>query len=227
MSMLFTHSAVWQLVQQSDWVSKYVILLGLLVLSISCIAVIFYKFSVLYHQRNSLYALRNALEKTTSFEQMALLEKKFHGSYGGRLLKQGNDAYLSITKNNTRPFIQEYAEQLKVMMEQYIDVLVLEGEEYLPILGTSAAVSPLVGLFGTIWGLIHAFINISQEKIADISIVAPGIAEALITTLAGLIVAIPAMVSFHYFSNQLRRCEALLLEISDLFLLRVQEKASK
>ncbi len=224
MAMLFTHSAVWQLVQQSDWVSKYVILLGLFMVSVVCLAIIFYKITVFKRECNMLTDLRMALAKTTSFEQIATLEKKFRASYGGRLIKQGYECYLNVTKNNTRPLALEHVEQLKMMMEQQIDALVLEGEEYLPILGTSAAVAPLVGLFGTIWGLIHAFVNISQEKVADISIVAPGIAEALITTLAGLIVAIPAMIAFHYFSNQLRKCDAQLMQISDLFLLRAQDK---
>ena len=94
----------------------------------------------------------------------------------------------------------------------------MENESYLPILGTSAAVSPLVGLFGTVWGLIHSFVNISQEKSADISVVAPGIAEALTTTLAGLMVAIPAMIAFHYFSNELRKQEQQLDHLADKYL---------
>ena len=94
----------------------------------------------------------------------------------------------------------------------------IESETYLPILGTSAAASPLVGLFGTVWGLIHAFVNISQEKSADIAVVAPGIAEALTTTLAGLIVAIPAMIAFNYFSNELRKQEQQLSHLTDRYL---------
>jgi len=93
----------------------------------------------------------------------------------------------------------------------------MEGEKYLPILGTSAAVAPLVGLFGTIWGLCHAFVRISQLKTADIAVVAPGIAEALLTTLAGLVVAIPAMIFFHYFSNKLRKLEGHIIIVSDSF----------
>ena len=77
-------------------------------------------------------------------------------------------------------------------------------ESYLPFLFTSASVSPLLGLFGTVWGLVHAFIRISEKQSADITTVAPGIAEALITTLAGLLVAVPALVMYHYLIAQIR-----------------------
>ncbi|NDD54489.1 hypothetical protein EBZ39_11550, partial [bacterium] len=78
-----------------------------------------------------------------------------------------------------------------------------------------------------IWGLIHAFIDISQEKSADIATVAPGMAEALIVTLAGLIVAIPAMLAYYYFANQLKRYEFQLAELGDKFMYCVKQHFSK
>jgi biopolymer transport protein TolQ len=96
--------------------------------------------------------------------------------------------------------------------------LITRQEEYLPVLSTSAMAAPLVGLFGTIWGLIHAFIDISQEKSADIATVAPGLAEALIVTLGGLAVAIPALISFHYFATKVRSFDHQLNDIGDRFL---------
>ena len=68
-------------------------------------------------------------------------------------------------------------------MDRILDDMIGNEESYLPVLSTSAAISPLLGLFGTVWGLIHSFISISQRGSADIVTVAPGIAEALITTL--------------------------------------------
>ena len=84
-----------------------------------------------------------------------------------------------------------------------VDAIVVHEESYLPFLSTSAAVAPLLGLFGTVWGLIHAFMRISEKQVADITTVAPGIAEALVTTLAGLFVAIPALIMFNYLNIQL------------------------
>jgi len=90
-------------------------------------------------------------------------------------------------------------------------------ESYLWILSTSAAAATLLGLFGTVWGLIHAFLRISQKQSADIVTVAPGIAEALMTTLVGLIVAIPALILFNYLSVQVRRMEGYYMEIAAEF----------
>jgi biopolymer transport protein TolQ len=65
------------------------------------------------------------------------------------------------------------------------------------IFGVAAVVSPLLGLLGTIWGIMHVFLNLGSS--ADLAAIAPGIAEALITTLAGLFVAIPGLIAYHIF----------------------------
>jgi len=72
-----------------------------------------------------------------------------------------------------------------------------------------------LGLLGTVWGLIHAFMNISQQQSADIATVAPGIAEALITTLVGLIVAIPALALYHYLLGQVQVVQMRVQSLSD------------
>ncbi len=74
------------------------------------------------------------------------------------------------------------------------------------VLAMTANVSPLIGLLGTVWGIMYSFINISQKGSASIDTVAPGIAEALITTLAGLCVAIPAMVGHNFLSGPINNC---------------------
>ena len=83
------------------------------------------------------------------------------------------------------------------------------------ILATTANVSPLLGLLGTVWGISYSFINISQQGTASIDTVAPGIAEALITTIAGLCVAIPAMVGHNLLSSELNKCMDYLDRISE------------
>lgn len=68
--------------------------------------------------------------------------------------------------------------------------------------GLAASVSPLLGLLGTIWGIMHVFLSL--EGYADLAAIAPGIAEALITTLAGLFVAIPGLCAYHFFGYLIR-----------------------
>jgi biopolymer transport protein TolQ len=72
-------------------------------------------------------------------------------------------------------------------------------------LGTTAAVSPFIGLFGTVWGIMRAFEDIGRTGSTSLVAVAPGIAEALINTAAGLGAAIPALVAYNYLSGRFKR----------------------
>jgi biopolymer transport protein TolQ len=74
-----------------------------------------------------------------------------------------------------------------------------------PLLATTAAASPFIGLFGTVWGIMVAFQGIGETGSTSITAVAPGIAEALINTAAGLAAAIPALVGFNYYGARLRQ----------------------
>jgi biopolymer transport protein TolQ len=89
----------------------------------------------------------------------------------------------------------------------------LEGG--LAFLATVGSTSPSVGLFGTVWGIMTAFIAIGNVKQATIAMVAPGIAEALIATAMGLFAAIPAVVAFNFFTNQVDRLENRFNTFSD------------
>ena len=86
-------------------------------------------------------------------------------------------------------------------------------EQRLSVLATAGSVCAFLGLFGTVWGVMTAFLDISTKGSTNIVVVAPGIAEALITTIAGLAVAIPAMVAYNYF---VQRSRILGLELEDM-----------
>jgi len=77
-------------------------------------------------------------------------------------------------------------------------------ERKLPWLATTGSVTPFIGLFGTVWGIIDAFNGMGNENAATLRAVAPGISEALITTSAGLFVAIPAVIAYNQFTQRLR-----------------------
>ncbi|MCF7799504.1 MotA/TolQ/ExbB proton channel family protein [Candidatus Babeliales bacterium] len=222
---LFFNSPAGQLITQSDFMTKF-ILLGLFILSIICCAIIAFKIITLRFQKNQLSKMYNQIKRTHDFNELINIGKEYKDSLGGKFLVQNLTELKNILENKQQLSLQDF-EYLDLLAAQSIDQLIKEGETYLPILGTSASVSPLIGLFGTIWGLIHSFVNISQEKSADIAIVAPGIAEALLTTLAGLIVAIPAVIAFQYFSNQLSRIDLQLNHVSDKFLNIIKQKFVK
>ncbi len=221
------NSPVWHLISISDWISKYLILLGLFFLSVFCGAVVIYKFLAFRRQKNRMRQLLRLVRRSKSLSELASLSNEFAGSVGGVFLKESLGKLKGMLSDDASGLTVQQVEQLDLFMTQDIDALIMEEESYLPVLGTSSAVAPLIGLFGTIWGLIHAFISISQEKSADIAVIAPGIAAALLTTLAGLVVAIPAMIAFHYFSNGLRKFEVQLNDLQDLVLMMVKEQFLK
>lgn len=75
---------------------------------------------------------------------------------------------------------------------------------FVPFLATTAAAAPFIGLFGTVWGIMEAFGDIGASGAASITVVAPGISEALINTAAGLFAAIPALLAYNHFVQRLR-----------------------
>jgi biopolymer transport protein TolQ len=78
-------------------------------------------------------------------------------------------------------------------------------ESYLPFLATTGNITPFIGLLGTVMGIIDAFREIGAQGTASIAAVAPGVAEALIATAAGLFTAIPAVIAYNYFLSRIRR----------------------
>jgi biopolymer transport protein TolQ len=87
-------------------------------------------------------------------------------------------------------------------------------EKNLSFLATTASATPFIGLFGTVWGIINAFESIGAARSTDLSIVAPGIAEALIATAMGLAAAIPAVIGYNYFEHQIRNFSSEMEEFS-------------
>jgi biopolymer transport protein TolQ len=85
-------------------------------------------------------------------------------------------------------------------------------------LATTAGVTPFIGLFGTVWGIIDAFSELGTQNAASLRAVAPGIAEALITTAAGLFAAIPALIAYNYYLQDIRdlaqRLDSFALEFA-------------
>jgi biopolymer transport protein TolQ len=83
-------------------------------------------------------------------------------------------------------------------------------EKNLIILASVASASPFIGLFGTVWGIVNSFQAIAATKNTTLAVVAPGIAEALLATALGLFAAIPAVIFYNLFSNEIRRVSGKL-----------------
>ncbi len=94
-------------------------------------------------------------------------------------------------------------------------------ESQLPFLATVGSVSPYIGLFGTVWGIMTAFLGLAQVQQATLAVVAPGIAEALIATAIGLFAAIPAVIAYNRYASRseyiLSQYEVFAEELSSIF----------
>ncbi len=101
-----------------------------------------------------------------------------------------------------------------------------ELERSLGFLATTASATPFIGLFGTVWGIMNAFRAIGQSGTASIAAYAPGIAEALVATAAGLAAAIPAVIFYNHFLGRLRGMDARIDEFLADLVHRIQGRKS-
>jgi biopolymer transport protein TolQ len=109
----------------------------------------------------------------------------------------------------------------QVRIDRAMDVAIQKEAEDLqsglPVLATVGSTAPFVGLFGTVWGIMHAFIEIGQTQSTSLAVVAPGIAEALLATGLGLLAAIPAVIFYNKLSSDSDRIVASYEAFADEF----------
>ncbi len=101
-------------------------------------------------------------------------------------------------------------ETVQRTLRRAIDMEVTRMTQMIPFLATAGNITPFIGLFGTVWGVMEAFQSIGITGSANLAVVAPGMSEALITTAAGLAVAIPSVIAFNYFMHKTRLIESEL-----------------
>ena len=109
-------------------------------------------------------------------------------------------------------------------IESEIVSIIATWESYIQFLATTASISPLLGLFGTVWGIMSSFMSMGAQGSASLFVVGPGIAVALITTVFGLAAAIPAIVGYNYIVRIIRAKEDKLAAFSSRFRNRIVEK---
>lgn len=154
----------------------------------------------------------NALERTTRLEDAYHAVMKLPPSPYGRILREGVNFFAELrpgalqgTDDDTVPraLSMTQLEALRMMLAKEVAAERDLMARFLPWLATIGAVSPLLGLLGTVLGVMDAFLGIAAGGSGNISAVAPGVAEALITTVLGLAVAIPAVIAYNLFVNRL------------------------
>ena len=218
MAAVLSGNTMWSLILQGDTMTKFILLFlfGMSVLSWSIALYKLVLFRIKIAQLQQVVAqTKDAIDFKHLFAVMQQNMKTMPGYFLSRCFTYLKE--LLVIRQSGK---QEYAQStgidfLQMQIGQLLDEIVHQEESFISILTVSAAVGPLIGLLGTVWGLVHAFISISQKQSADIVTVAPGIAEALITTIAGLLVAIPALMLFYYVSSKVKEIEYQLCLLSD------------
>lgn len=167
----------------------------------------------------------NAFAKTKDQEELRRQARRLPASptamlflgVTDRLQEEGREG---LTVGSADP-VEEQSPADRQYMDRVVAHLVQDQiarqETYLPFLATTGNITPFVGLLGTVMGIIDAFGEIGKQGTASISAVAPGVAEALVATAAGLFTAIPAVIAYNYFLNRIRkssfRAEAFSIEL--------------
>lgn len=214
----FSGNSMWHLVMQSDFIT-WLILLALFAMSVLCWAVFFYKLILLRIKKQEMKKALTLLRSVRTFEELRAVIASLSDTLPGFLLQSHLGSLKTLLEDhpNNQKLMDHQIDLLNLSIDQTVEQCIFNEESYLSVLFTCASAAPLIGLFGTVWGLIHAFIGISEKQTADISAVAPGIAEALIATLGGLVVAIPALMMYHYLNVGVKTMEQQLFATSDRF----------
>jgi TolQ protein len=183
------------LVRHADPVVQ-AIMLGLVVASVACWALILEKSVRLRRLNSQVKQLEaRAAEPRGSLENLQGLGRDLNQSAMAEII---DGASRDETRNDVRARIER---ALKSAMKAELKRI----EVGLPFLATVGSATPFVGLFGTVWGIMHSFTAIAQSKDTSLAVVAPGIAEALFATALGLAAAIPAVIAYNQITVSLGR----------------------
>jgi biopolymer transport protein TolQ len=203
-----TGSGVLGLFLESGWVGKGIVII-LLGFSVASWAIILVKYQYLRRSEKESREFMVKFRKTRAIPELQKHAEAKKFSPLATLFLEGSREADTIVKSlpngrmteDDRPSIeQEIDRALRVTTQDEIAYL----ERYLAFLGTTGTVAPLLGLFGTIWGIMDSFYGIGLKGAGDIGALAPGLAGALVTTIAGLFVAIPTVVAYNYFAEKIR-----------------------
>ena len=196
--------SITQLVLDASLVVQLVMVL-LLLASLLSWTVIFLKWSVIKQARQEADRFERRFWSGADLGELYKRVSTRRGKLSGMesIFEAGFREFLHLRKSAVDPMalVQGVQRAMRVALNREVDNL----EMHLSFLATVGSTSPYVGLFGTVWGIMNAFIGLGAVKQATIASVAPGIAEALIATAMGLFAAIPAVIAYNRYSNDVER----------------------
>lgn len=212
-------------VKECDFVGK-ICLIVLCLFSIVSWAIIAYKW----------LHIRQALKQTAKFTALCAKSGKLEDAFryassfpDSPLARIARETFLEVQTENwfksaAAGGISNRLEVAKVSLERVHERTISQEisylESWLIFLATTSSVCPFIGLLGTVWGILGVFQSLANYSSASLAVIAPGLATALTATIAGLVAAIPAVVSYNYFTHSIQsllgRMDGFALEISNI-----------
>ena len=211
---ILMQAEIWELVKSSGLFPRIVmaVLLGFSLLSFT---IIFSKWGGFRRGSAANATFLRAFRKTPRVETMAAAIEQFRAAPIVTVFDFGyGEVYRQVTarKRITNLIALERSLQLGISEE------IGRMERNMSWLATTAAVSPFIGLLGTVWGIMDAFASLTTTGAASLSAVGPGIADALLATALGLFAAIPAAIAYNYFGNIIKETGQRMEDFSLEFL---------
>jgi len=201
----FYQGEVWQLLANTGPVARLVLLM-LLAFSILSWAIILRKFRIFRAAKRESVEFLKVFRQSKKLSEIRAFCRTLKESPLPEVFQSGYreiESQATMSENPGKPRIRSL-EAVRRALQIGASSELGRLEQWLPWLATTGGVTPFVGLFGTVWGIIDAFHGLATAGTASLHSVAPGIAEALITTAAGLFTAIPAVIAYNLFLQRVK-----------------------
>ncbi len=200
--------AIFDLLKHSGPIAM-VVLFILLAFSLVSWAIILFKWWSLRRAERASQKFTDLFWKIRKFDEVAERAKKLDDSPLTHVFLSGYEELSRITKDekhkdNPTSMTAHGIENVEHALRRATSQEMTELERMVPFLATVGSTSPFIGLFGTVVGIMNSMQQMGAQGSASLSTVAPGIAEALVATAAGLLAAIPAVIAYNYFAVRLR-----------------------
>jgi len=203
---------VWSLALRSGGVVFFVLLL-LVAFSLSSWAVIIWKFFDLRRAKRRSDEFHEAFWRAKRLDHLYAEAAEYEDSPLGQVFAAGYQEVEQVAKARSKGVEEEASvltseltgvEGVERALRRAANQEISKLERLLTFLATTASATPFIGLFGTVWGIMNSFHEIGARGSAGLAVVAPGISEALIATALGLAAAIPAVIAYNHYQNQVR-----------------------
>ena len=221
LALIAPADAVTRIIANTGMVAK-VILVILLLLSLFSWTIIFNKWSAYKLRRRQTRRFLRALYKTGRLSELHAASETFRPSPAVEVFEAGFDELERQLRPGGGRNLASVERALRAETGDQVALM----ESRLSWLATIASASPFIGLFGTVWGIMDAFLDLGTSGATTLRAVAPGVSEALITTAAGLFAAIPALIAYNQFVPQVRELATATDECALEFTSRAEEVVS-